>query len=112
MVAILLGFISLFLLFVLGETLGEKAAFVGVGGYALLAQFFLSRGHREALRKDWPIILCLNWLILLSTAICVAIEPNPAAKLTTSLLAIVAVACSYAGAGLAARIARNRTTAV
>jgi hypothetical protein len=108
MVAILLGFISLFLLFFLGETLGEKTTFVGVGGFCLIAQFFLSRGHPQALRKDWPIILCLNFMVLLSTGLCFALEHNnPAAKLTALILAAIALACSYAGAALAARTVRQ-----
>jgi hypothetical protein len=114
-VAILLSFVSLFLLFVLGESFGEKAMFVGVGGYSLLAQFFLSRGHPQALRKDWPLILCLNFMVLLGTVLvlCLAFEHNnPAAKFTALVLAGVAVACSYAGAALATLIARNQTRAV
>ena len=113
LVAILLGFVSLFLLFGLGESLGEKAMFVGVGGYSLIAQFFLSRGHPQALRKDWPLILCLNFMVLLSMVLCFTLEHNnPGAHLTALVLAGVAVACSYAGAALAALIARNRTRAV
>jgi hypothetical protein len=112
-VAILLGFVSLFLLFVLGESLGEKAMFVGVGGYSLIAQFFLSRSHPQALRKDWPLILCLNFMVLLSMVLCFTLEHNnPGAHLAALVLAGVAVACSYAGAALAALIARNRTRAV
>lgn len=107
-VAILLGFVSLFLLFVLGESLGEKAIFVGVGGYSLLAQFLLSRGHPHALRKDWPLILGLNCMVLLNTVLCFTLEHNnPGAHLTALVLPGVAVACSFAGAALAARIARR-----
>ena len=113
LVAILLGFVSLFLLFFLGESFGEPAMYIGVGAFALCAQLFLSRGHVAALRKDWPIILCLNFMVLLSTVLCLALEHNnPEAHLTALVLAGVAVACSYAGAWLAARIARNRTPAV
>ena len=113
LVALLLGFVSLFLLFFLGESFGELAMYIGVGAFALCAQLFLSRGHVAALRKDWPVILCLNFMVLLSTVLCLALEHNnPAAHLTALVLAGVAVACSYAGAWLAARIARNRIPAV
>ena len=113
LVAILLGFVSLFLLFFLGESFGEPAMYMGVGAFSLCAQLFLSRGHVAALRKDWPIILCLNFMVFVSTVLCLALEHNnPAAKLTAVVLAGVAVACSYAGAWLAACIARNRTRAV
>ena len=113
LVAFLLGFVSLFLLFFLGESFGEPAMYIGVGAFALCAQLFLSRGHVAALRKDWPVILCLNFMVLLSTVLCLALEHNnPGAHLTALVLAGVAVACSYAGAVLAARIARNRIPAV
>ena len=113
LVAFLLGFVSLFLLFFLGEGLGEPAMYIGVGAFSLCAQLFLSRGHVAALRKDWPIILCLNFMVLVSTVLCFALEHNnPGAHLTALVLAGIAVACSYAGAGLAARIAHNRTPAV
>ena len=113
LVAFLLGFVSLFLMFFLGESFGEPAMYVGVGAFALCAQLFLSRGHVAALRKDWPVILCLNFMLLLSMVLCLALEHNnPGAHLTALVMAGVGVACSYAGAGLAARIARNRTPAV
>jgi len=43
-----------FVMFFLGESFGEPAMYVGVGAFALCAQFSLSRGHVAALRKDWP----------------------------------------------------------
>ena len=87
--------------------------YIGVGAFSLCAQLFLSRGHVAAVRKDWPIILCLNFMVLLSAVLCLVLEHNnPAAHLTALVLAGVAVACSYAGAWLAACIARNRTLAV
>ncbi|HEV2437424.1 MAG TPA: hypothetical protein VG077_15640 [Verrucomicrobiae bacterium] len=107
-IAVLLGIISLFLLFFLGETWGENTMFIGVGAYCLIAQYFLSRGHLQALRKDWSIILCLNFMVLVSTVLCLVLEPNPAARLTAVILALTALACSFAGAALAARTAPGR----
>ena len=113
LVGFLLGFISLFLLFFLGETFGDAAMYIGVGAYALCAQLFLSRRHVAALRMDWPIILCLNFMVLVSMVLCFALEHNnPGAHLSALVLAGVAVACSFAGAALAQCIARNRTHAV
>ena len=109
----LLGFVSLFLMFFLGESFGEPAMYIGVGAFALCAQLFLSRGHVAALRQDWPVILCLNFMLFVSMVLCFTLEHNnPGAHLTALVMAGVGVACSYAGAGLAARIARNRTPAV
>jgi len=108
LVGILLGFVSLFLMFFLGESFGEPAMYIGVGAFALCAQLFLSRGHATALRKDWPIILCLNFMLLVSMVLCFTLEHNnPGAHLTALVMAGVGVACSYAGAALAARIARR-----
>jgi hypothetical protein len=113
LVGILLGFVSLFLMFFLGESFGEPAMYVGVGAFALCAQLFLSRGHVAALRKDWPVILCLNFMLLLSMVLCFTLEHNnPGAHLTALVMAGVGVACSYAGAALAQRLACNRTQAV
>lgn len=113
LVGILLGFVSLFLMFFLGESFGEPAMYVGVGAFALCAQLFLSRGHVAALRKDWPVILCLNFMLLLSMVLCFTLEHNnPGAHLTALVMAGIGVTCSYAGAGLAQRIARNHTPAV
>ena len=112
LLAIPLGVVSLFLLFFLGETFGEAAMYCGVGAYALGAQLFLSRSHVATLHTDWPIILCLNFMVLLSMVLCFTLEHNnPGAHLSAVLLAAVAIACSYAGAGLAARFARNRNPA-
>lgn len=73
----------------------------------LISQYFLSRGNPQALRKDWSSIVALNFTLLISTIICLVVEPNKGAKLETLCLAILAVACSYAGAALAARTARS-----
>ena len=113
LVAVLPGFVSFLLMFFLGETFGEPAMYVGVGTFALGAQLFLSRGHVAALRQDWPLVLCLNFMLLLSMVLCFTLEHNnPVAHLTALLMAGIAVAASYTGAALAARLARNRLPAV
>jgi hypothetical protein len=113
LVAIPLGVVSLFLLFFLGETLGEATMYIGVGAYAFCAQLYLSRRHVAALRTDWPIILCLNFMVLVSMVLCFTLEHNnPGAHWSALILSGVAVACSYAGAGLAQRLARNRAQAI
>lgn len=113
LIAMLLGFVSLFLMFFLGESFGEPAMYIGVGIFALCAQFFLSRGHAGAVRKDWPIIVCLNFMLLLSMVLSFSLEHNnPGAHLTALVMAGIGVACSFVGAALAAYIAHNRTPAV
>jgi len=112
LVAFLLSIVGLFVFFGFGETLGEMAGFISVAPYCLIAQFFLSRGHPQALRQDWPIILCLNFMVVLNAILNLTLEPGAAAHPTILISVATALACSYAGAALAALIARNRTPAV
>ena len=93
-------------MFFVGEVWGEYAMFIGLAPYFLISQYLLSRGNPQAVRKDWPSILALNLPLLVSDIICLIVEPNKGAKLSALCLAILAVSCSYAGAGLAARTAR------
>ena len=96
--ALCLGAVGLFVWFVLAESVGGYAMLIGTGGYFLLSQYFLSSGNPQALRSDWPLILRLNSWILCVTVFISAQRP---------WLAICTVACSSAGAALAARIARH-----
>ena len=101
----LLGLLSVFLMFFLGETCGERAMFPGMAACFLISQYFLSRGNPQAICKDWPFIPALNLPLLASNMTCLIVEPNPGAKLSALCMAILAVTCSYAGAGLAAKTA-------
>ena len=111
LVAFLLSIVGLFVFFGFGETLGDMAGFISVAAYCLIAHFFLSLGHPQALRQDWPIILCLNFMVFLNAILNLTLEPGAAAHPTILIMVAAALACSYAGAWLAARIARNRTRA-
>jgi hypothetical protein len=105
-VALLLGMVGLFVFFFFAEGPGECAGYIGAGFYCLIAQYFLSRGHPQALRSDWPLILCLNFMVLLIAVICLIFAPGAGGKLPALGLSLVTLACSYAGAALAARFAR------
>ena len=105
-VALLLGMVGLFVFFFLGEGPGDWAGYIGAGFYCLISQYFLSRGHPQALRSDWPLILHLNFMVLLIAVICLTFAPGAGGKLPALGLAAVTLACSYAGAALAARFAR------
>jgi hypothetical protein len=100
-----LGLLSVFLMFFLGEVWGEHAMFLGMAAYFLISQYFLSCANPQAVRKDWSLILALNLPLLVSDIICLIVEPNTGAKLSALCMAILAVTCSYAGAGLAAKTA-------
>ena len=107
-----LSIAGLFVFFGFGETLGDMAGFISVAAYCLIAQFFLSIGRPQALRQDWPIILCLNFMVFLNAILNLTLEPGAAAHPTILIMVAAALACSYAGAALAAHIARTRTPAV
>ena len=112
LVAFLLSIVGLFVFFGFGEALGEMAGFIAGVAYCLIAQFFLSLGHPQALRQDWPIILCLNFMVFLNAILNLTLEPGAAAHPTILIMVAAALVFSYAGAGLAALIARTRTPVV
>ena len=73
----------------------------------MVSQYLLSRGNPQAARNDWPILIALNSLLWCSVVLTLVIEPNKEAALQTLWLAILCLACSYAGASLASLHARN-----
>ena len=103
-IAFILGLISFFLMFALGEGLGINVAFLGIGIYYLISQYFLSRGNPQALFKDWLIILSLNATLIVSAVLVLLFEPN--AKMQ-SLVVVISIMSSVIGAGLAAWLAKK-----
>jgi len=115
--AILLSVCSFFLLLFLGEFLesrsgsagAERLATViliaGVGGYFLLAAYFLLRRLPRSGRNFW-VLLTLNAALLLTAAVMLVIEPNRTAVLQMLGLSLLAISCSAAGLGLAYRFTR------
>ena len=104
-IALILGIISFFLMMELGEIFGVRVAFLAIGIYYLIAQFFLSRGNTRALREDWPLILLLNAALVVTAVLVLLIEPD--AKYT-AIVAVISIACSVIGAGVAAWRAKIR----
>jgi len=115
--AILLSVCSLFLMAALGEFLESQAGaagaerlatailIAGIGGYFLLASYFLMRRLPRSRRNFW-VLLILNAALLLTAAIILVIEPNRTAALEMLGLSLLAIACSAAGLGLAYRFPR------
>ena len=79
-VGLILGLFSMFVFLVVGELadhlLGDIAALIIIAilmiTYFFICQFFASRGNRDALRKDWPMMLSLGAgaiLVALGTAL-------------------------------------------
>jgi cytochrome bd-type quinol oxidase subunit 2 len=73
----------------------------------LIAQFLLSRGNPQAVRQDWPLVAALNFAPFCSVIVVWALMTREAA-LAMLVVALVTLGCSYAGAALAAFIARRR----
>jgi hypothetical protein len=113
--AFFLGLICFLLLWGLGETLqyhfgdaGLIVAFFLVGVCLFICQFFLSRGNPDAYRKDWPIMLLLDSLFLLSILLIVLQQRREV--ILGQGLGILIFCCggTFAGAVAASRLARRR----
>ena len=103
-IAFILGLISFFLFFALGEELGIKVAFLGICIYYFISQYFLSRGNPQALFKDWLIILLLNATLIVTAVLTLLIEPNAKWQ---SVVVVISIMSSVIGAGLAAWLAKK-----
>jgi hypothetical protein len=111
-IGFLLGFLSPLIFFVIGETLvitwgsaGFYTTFLLMSACFFICQFQLSRGHANALRKDWPIMLALNVVPLLMVIIKAVMGDDLAPGFW------VLLSCcggTFAGAVVAAQIARKR----
>jgi len=111
-IAFLLGFLSPLIFFVIGETLviplglaGFYATFLLIAACFFVCQFQLSRGHANALRKDWLIMLALNVVPLLMVII-MAMGGDDLAPGLEVLLSCCGG--TFAGAVVATKIARKR----
>jgi hypothetical protein len=74
LIAFLLGLVSLFVMMFVGETAGGLAAFAAMAGYFFVCQFLLSRGHADAHRKDWRVMVALDAIPVVAILIMVAVE--------------------------------------
>ena len=119
LLAFLLGLLSFPLLFFLGEGIKipssipaaesiHVAIFVIVlGAYFFLSEYLLTRRDAKTAWKQWPITLALTATLIVTALITVMVEPNKPAVLGTVGTAVLAVACSWAGAAVTARSARR-----
>jgi hypothetical protein len=116
LLALFLGLIFFVLLWVLGETLEDKfgeaagliTTFVVIGACLFICQFFLSRGNPDAYRSDWPIMLALDSMFLLSVLV-IVLQKNRGVILGQGLgILIFCCGGTYAGAAVASLAARRR----
>lgn len=114
--AFFLGLFSFFVFMFVGETamysIGEAAgllvALILMLAYFFICQFFLSRGNPDAYRKDWPIMLALDVVPLLSVFIMVLAEKREV--ILSQGIGILISSCggTFAGAVAASLVARKR----
>ena len=104
-IALILGVISFFLMFVLGESFGVTTAFIVIGIYYLCAQFFLSRGNARALYEDWLLVLLLNATLIVTAVMILLIEPDTKWH---SIIAVISIVCSVIGAKISAWLAKSQ----
>jgi hypothetical protein len=83
------------------------ASFIGLWVCFFITQFFLSYGNPRAICKDWPVIAALNFAPFCSVILLWAFVTWRAA-LAILVVAGITLACSCAGAALAALTARRR----
>lgn len=116
LVAFLLGLVFFVLLWVLGEPLqynfgdaGLIAAFIVVGACLFFTQFRLSRGHPDAYRKDWPIMLALSAPFLVLVAVVLLEWEKRGAIFWSQGMGILVFCCggTFAGAVAASLSARR-----
>jgi hypothetical protein len=73
-IAFFLGVIGLFMMMFVGETAGMVAGLVATAACYCFCQFFLSRKNADAYRKDWPVMLVLDAVVLVGLLIMVLVE--------------------------------------
>jgi len=114
LLAFLLGVLSFFLMFLFGEMAihyfgdaGLIPTFILMAAYFFICQYRLSRGHRDALRQDWPIMLALDAVPLLMVFGIVLGQTWPV--ILSQGLGILLSCCggTFAGALAASRAARR-----
>ena len=107
-ITFLLGLFSFLVFMFVGESAGLPAAFAALSVYFFLCQFFLSRNHPDAHRKDWRIMLLLDGVMLVTVLIMVA-GGNWDTVLTQGIGALLSTCGgTYAGAVVASVTAKRK----
>jgi hypothetical protein len=111
-----LGILFFFLLFLVREGLGLELPglvavllmFVLSAAYFFICQFFLSRGNPHAFPKDWPVMLALDAVWIISFFIMILVEERGVIPSQGLPILIGCLGGTWAGAAVAAQIARKR----
>jgi hypothetical protein len=93
--ALVLGIVSFFLMFLIGEEVSVGAGYGFVGVYYLICQFILSRDSSRPLVEQWLVILALNAALIVTSILVLLIEPDTKYH---ALVAVVSLLASVLGA--------------
>ncbi len=102
--AVILGILSFFLMFAVGEPFGITAALVAVGIYHFTCQLVLSWGNSRALYDDWTLLLLLNAAMIVTAVLVLILEPDTKWK---AVVVIVSLGSSMLGLAIAAALAKS-----
>ena len=116
LIAFFLGLLGMFLYlgvaegfsYYYGENVGLAAAFILVAAYFFFCQFFLSRGNPNAFPKDWPIMLALDAVLLLSIILMALSESLEETLTQGSVILLSCCGGTLAGAFAASKAARRK----
>ena len=115
LIAFILGLFSFLLLFAIGEPLsyyygnvGSAVAFILMAAYFFICQFFLSRGNPDAFLKDWPTMLALDAVLLLSLIPMALSETQEVVLAQGSGVLLSCCGGTLAGAFVASKVARRK----
>jgi hypothetical protein len=114
-----LGLLFFFLLFLVGEGLGLELPdsvaillmFVLSAAYFFICQSFLSRGNPHAFPRDWPVMLALDAVWIISFIIMILVEERGVILGQGLPLLFGCLGGTFAGAAVAAQIASKRKRA-
>ena len=102
-----LGLLSFGLFMFIGESVGVGAAFATLLVYIFLCQFLLSRGHADAHRGDWPVMLALDTPMLAIAIFVFLTEGRSVFENQIPGMVLSTCGATYAGAVAAAMMARR-----
>ena len=105
--AFLLGLVAFPVLMFVGETWGLFPAFAALAVLFFVCQFLLSRDNPNALWRDWPIMLALNAVMIVSVVIMSMVEEREVVLSQGPGILLGCCCGTLAGALTASRVARS-----
>ena len=91
-----------------GENVGLAVAFISLAVYFFICQFFLSRSNPDAFLKDWPIMLALDAVLLVTLILMALVETQEVVLAQGSVILLSCCGGTLAGAFAASKAARRK----